>query len=222
MGVVVEFGHHATLSDGQRSGRSSLRDTPVSRSINITNSAGTPRFERVSQYQTCDWVVPMRSAKGFCPPATSHARRKASFDMSAGYPDLGENQPKNLCSSTYRKVGIITGMRAVDKKAFGRRLTARLDKFGRNPTEFGRETGIGQSAMQRLCAGQTGTTKHIKDIADELYTTPSWLYYAEGPEDVFPQNLRDRAMQTVLNADGPALVRIIEAAAAVARNAGKA
>src|SRR5258705_13988612 len=98
MGMVLNFPrHHARASSrGYKSGRSSDRETPVSRSIDNTNSAGTPRLDFMSQYQTCDWVVPMRSAKGFCPPAKSHARLSASVDMAAHYPNLGQLQPKNL------------------------------------------------------------------------------------------------------------------------------
>jgi len=105
MGVIIRFPRHTLASMGHKSGRNSVREIPVSRSMGSTNSAGTPRFDRVSQYQTCDCVVPMRSAKGFCPPAKSHARLSASVDMGAYYPNLCELQPKNLCATTNRNFG---------------------------------------------------------------------------------------------------------------------
>ena len=61
MGIVLRF--HAGTSSGHKSGRKAVRETPVSRSIGKTNSAGTPRLDLFSQYQTCDCVVPIRSAK---------------------------------------------------------------------------------------------------------------------------------------------------------------
>src|ERR1700676_1155685 len=106
---------------GHKSGRNSLLETPVSLSIGNTNSAGTPRLDRVSQYQTCDWVVPMRSAKGFCPPAKSQARLSASVDIPKDYPFLGELQPKNLCKTANLDFGRLEPMKEADPIAFGNR-----------------------------------------------------------------------------------------------------
>lgn len=221
MGDVVRFPRHARASAGSigyKSGRNSKRGTPVAVSIGNTNSAGTPRLERISQYQTCDCVVPILSAKGFWPPASSQARRSASVDMRTQYPDLGENQPKNLWNTTYRKFGIVPRMKLVDKKGFGRRLTERLKEFGTNPNEFGQEIGIGQSVMQRLCAGETANTKYIKYIAEKLYTTDRWLLHEEEPKDVFPQDLREQVMRHVMDASGPELVRMLKIVVAQAEN----
>src|ERR1700676_4002735 len=108
---------------GHKSGRNSLLETPVSLSIGSTNSAGTPRLDRVSQYQTCDCVVPMRSAKGFWPPAKSHARLSASsLDMAASYPNLGKLQPKNLSGTANLNFGRLEPMKEVDPIKFGKRV----------------------------------------------------------------------------------------------------
>src|SRR5882672_1425249 len=101
---------HVRATSGHKSGRNSPREMPVSRSIDNTNSAGTPRFDFSSQYQTCDCVVPIRSAKRFWPPASSHARLSA-FDMNSTYPNLGQMQLKNLCRTTDRNLGILGGMK---------------------------------------------------------------------------------------------------------------
>lgn len=92
-------------------------------------------------------------------------------------------------------------MTMVDPKAFGARLTARIAKFRSNPTEFARRLGIGQSQIQRLCAGQAEKTKYIKKIAEALYTSSDWLYYGEGPEDCFPQNFRNEVLAELVQAD---------------------
>lgn len=140
-GIILPFRRHArarSSSSAHRSGRNSDRDTPVSRSIGRTNSAGTPFFERSSQYQTCDCVVPMRSASCFCPPASLHARRSASFDMQAEYPKLGKAQQKNLWRTSYLTFGSGTDMTNVDPKALGARLCARRELRGHTQDSLAR------------------------------------------------------------------------------------
>ena len=131
MAKIIQFQEHVLASSDQRSGRSSARGMPVSRSIDKTNSAGTPRLDFVSQYQTWDCVVPMRSAKGFCPPASAQARFNASVDMAGPYPKLGKNQPINLSGTANLNFGISSTMgREVDKKAFGSRAKRRRVAIG--------------------------------------------------------------------------------------------
>lgn len=182
MGDVLDFPGHARASAGHRSGRSSDRGTPVACSICKTNSAGTPRLERVSQYQTCDCVVPMRSAKGFCPPATSQARFNASTDMGAAYPDLGRNQPKSLCGTAYLNLGKISPMRKVDRKAFGRRARARREKLGLSQEDVGDACGMSQQGVLNIEKGLVERPRRMSEFADALGTTERWLLWREGPE----------------------------------------
>lgn len=187
MGEVIRFPRarrHARASRGQRSGRSSERGTPVSRSIGSTNSAGTPFLERVSQYQTCDCVVPIRSAKGFCPPATSHARLSASVDMPGRYPNLGELQPKSLSGTGYLHFGSLPPMRRVDKKAFAGRVRARIEALQTSTSAVAKAMGIKQQTLDNVVQGKVGRPGFIVELARALSTTTDWLLFEEGPEEV--------------------------------------
>jgi hypothetical protein len=59
---------------------------PVAPSMAMTNSAETPFFARSSQYQTLDWLVPMRVARAFWPPAADTARCNAWLAMNQEIP----------------------------------------------------------------------------------------------------------------------------------------
>lgn len=182
MGIVVQF-HARAPSRGYKSGRNSYRGTPVSRSIESTNSPGTPRFDFSSQYQTCDCVVPMRSAKGFCPPATSQARRSGSFDMGALYPSLGELQPKYLWGKSYLNIGISVLMRAVDPVKLAARIRHRIDALGTDQAKVARALGIPQQTMNNVCKGKVKKPSFINELADCLNTTRQWLLFGEGSEE---------------------------------------
>lgn len=177
---------HARASEaslGQISGLSSLRETPVSLSIDNTNSAGTPRLERVSQYQTCDCVVPIRSARGFCPPAAVHARRSASVDvMDPHYPDLGQKQPKTLWGTTYRNFGNFGGMREpIDPKKFGERVKELRTELGMSQAGLGKASGFSQSNIGWIEAGSgKDPKKQALALADALGSSPEWLLHGTG------------------------------------------
>lgn len=187
MGIVLRFPRHARISAGHKSGRNSERETPVSCSICSTNSAGTPRFDRVSQYQTCDCVVPMRSAKGFCPPAKTQALLSASVDMGAHYPFLGDLQPKNLSETTYRNFGIQIGMKKANPVDFGRRARERRDALGLSQTQVGEASGYSQSNIGWI---ENGKSKHpdrqALSLAAALRTTPDYLLWGTGQKEVGP------------------------------------
>lgn len=198
MGIVVRFPRrHARASSsstGQRSGRSSSLGTPVSFSIGKTNSAGTPFLDRVSQYQTCDCVVPMRSAKGFCPPAKSQARFSASVDMDAQYPYLGTRQPKNLCATTNLRLGNFGGMSdTLDPIAIGVRIKKRRTALKLSQKEVGaalRERGLRGYSQQNILSLEKGFIKDPRqqaaDLAGVLTTTADWLLYERGLEVTGP------------------------------------
>ncbi len=173
----------ASAGTGYRSGRNSCRETPVSRSIGRTNSPGTPRLERDSQYQTCDCVVPMRSASGFCPPTASQARLSASVaDMSLSNPNLGESQPKTLCGTANSNFGSIRGMRTADSKGFGRRVRARREQFGWTQEQLAEKTGFSQSNIGWIESGKPkkGPEVYVVKLSLALEATQEWLLYGEG------------------------------------------
>lgn len=186
---VIQLAHvrASETSTGQMSGRNSDLDTPVSRSIGRTNSAGTPRLDRVSQYQTCDCVVPIRSAKGFCPPAASHARFSASVvDMSARYPDLGRNQPKNLWTTTNRKIGSFPPMdqQEIDPKEFGRRVRERRKELRMSQEDLASRSGQSQSNVGWIEQGKAKKPKQqALDLVEPLRTSVDWLLYGTGQRE---------------------------------------
>lgn len=182
MGKVIQL-HEARASVGHRSGRSSSRGTPVSRSIDSTNSAGTPRLDFSSQYQTIDCVVPMRSANGFWPPATPQARLSASVDMPPQYQDFSITQPKSLCGTDYRILGRFPVMRKVDKIAFGSRVARRRVALKLNQTEVAKAVGMKQQGVDAIENGRVARPRLLKELAVALRTTQEWLLWHEGDED---------------------------------------
>lgn len=190
MGIVLRFPRHAHASAGHRSGLSSERGTPVACSMGSTNSAGTPRLDLVSQYETICCLVPMRSAKGFCPPATSQARRKASLDMREPYSNFGINQPKNLSDTPNLNFGMGSTMREVDSAAFGRRVRSRRTELGMSQTELGKEAGHSQQNIDHIEKGKAKKPARVAtEIAEALQTTREWLLWEEGPREFGPQYL---------------------------------
>lgn len=188
-GVAVPSDHAA--SPENRSGLSSARGTPVARSIDSTNSAGTPRLERVSQYQTCDCVVPMRFASGACPPASSQARRRALVDMSPTYQELGKNQPNSLCATDYLSFGSFLPMgkkkkptRTPDPVAVGRRVRKRREALGLSQPQLAAITPYVQQGIGGIEKGTTKRLRYGSELAEALHTTERWLLWEEGPEVV--------------------------------------
>lgn len=183
MGDLIRLDHACTAA-GQRSGRSSDRETPVASSIRGANSAGTPRFERSSQYQTCDCVVPMRSAKGFWPPARLHARLRASFDMTLDNPDLGRNQPRNLSETLDLSLGSVSAMAKVVNAELGRRVAQRRNALAMSQTALAKASGISQQNIGSIERGYVRRPGRIFELAIALDTTVEWLLCETGPEEV--------------------------------------
>jgi transcriptional regulator with XRE-family HTH domain len=194
MGDVITI-HSAASAGGYKSGRNSSRGTPVSRSISKTNSAGTPRFDFLSQYQTCDWVVPMRAAKGFCPPASSQARDSASVDIGPPYSHLGTGQPKNLSVQGYRDLGNVTFMPKPDSIAFGQRVRERREELDLSQKQLGMACGYSQ---QNIRTFESGTVKRPERcapaLAKALRTTMDWLLWKKGPKLAGPQFMSDKQL----------------------------
>lgn len=188
MGTVIRFPRrrHA-CSQGQRSERNSERGTPVASSIGNTNSAGTPFLDRRSQYQTCDWDFPIRSANAFCPPASSQARSSASVDMESEYPKLGKVQPKTLYPPTNKIFGnfIPMGGNGEAAKALGKRVRARRLKLVLSQGELAEAVGMKQQGIDNIEHGSSSRPRLLREIAKALQTSEDWLIDEIGPEDVF-------------------------------------
>lgn len=218
MGMVICFPQTHTraslISAGHKSGRSSDRDTPVSRSIGKTNSAGTPRLERSSQYQTCDCVVPMRSAKGFCPPAKSQARLSASVDMGiSDYPFLGELQPKNLCKTANLDFGTLEPMKEADPIAFGNRVKERREALGISQARLGDLCGYSQTNIGWVEQGK-GKRPHIQAeaLGQALRTPTEYLLWGTGPKEIGPPIMTDEEIRDGYNRLSPEDRAVITAA----------
>ena len=205
-GNVICLEHHVLTSQrGHKSGRKSDFETPVASSILGANSAGTPRLERVSQYQTCDCVVPIRSASRFWLPADAQARLSASVDdIAAQYPNLGERQPKNIWRRSNRKIGRISGMKPeIDAKAFGRRVRERRKEFCWSQEQLGTETEYSQTNIGWIEQGKAkDPRKQAMALAEALQTTQEWLLFGPGEKNIGPRLLSDAEIKD-LYADLP-------------------
>jgi transcriptional regulator with XRE-family HTH domain len=185
MGTVIQFaGHHARASSGKRSGRKAERKTPVSLSIGNTNSAGTPRLDLVSQYQTCPCVVPIRFASRFCPPARSQASLRASLRIiEASYQFLGDNQPKTMSGTGYRDFGRISGMSDTSAQGIGNRIRKRREKAGISQAKLAKSLGTKQQTVAGWENGVSDRPRLLFEAAKQLGTTHQWLLTGEGPEE---------------------------------------
>lgn len=187
MGIIIRLHDHARATSGQRSGRNSPRETPVALSMGNTNSAGTPRLERESQYQTWDCVVPIRSAKGFCPPAKSQARLSASVDMGAQYPFLGQLQPKNLSKTTNLKFGRLGTMKEVDPIEFGNRVRERREARGLSQKRLGKLSGYSQTNIGWIEGGTMKRPQRAAAALSEALRSPvDYLLWGVGPKEIGP------------------------------------
>jgi len=190
MGIVVRFPGrhgHAPSETGYKSGRSSCRETPVSRSIGKTNSAFTPRLERVSQYQTCCCVVPIRSAKGFCPPAISQARLSASVDdMESPYQVLGSFQLKTLSGTENKNFSRLFRMVDLSAKGVGARIKRRRNALGVSQLKLAKTLHIPQQTIGGWETGKARRPRLLLELSKVLCTTQEWLLREEGPEEIAP------------------------------------
>lgn len=212
MGTVVRFVGHARASAGHRSGLSSDRGTPVTRSIGNTNSAGTPFLECDSQYEICCCVVPIRSASRFWLPAVSHARFNAS-DMRTQYPVLGGKQPKSLFGTGNLNLSKIPAMRGIDKLAFGSRIKRRRAAIGLNQAALADALGIPQQTVDNWEHGKVAHPRCINELAEVLNTTRAWLLWEEGPEQVSVANPFDQInslLQRVKPQQAGAVIRFLK------------
>jgi len=107
--------------------------------------------------------------------------------MTQQYPNFGEAQPKNLCRTTNRNFGSQRAMRAVDSKAFGRRVATRREELGLSQQQLGEKAGYSQSNIGWLENGNAKRPQRAAgDLATPLQTTRDWLLWGEGQKQVGP------------------------------------
>lgn len=104
--------------------------------------------------------------------------------MWAEYRKISETQPKTLCPTTYRCFGSLSGMRPVDKEAFGRRLKARREALGISQQALAEPCGMKQQSIGSIEKGKVKRPGRLREIAAMLHTTEQWLLWKEGPEVV--------------------------------------
>jgi transcriptional regulator with XRE-family HTH domain len=195
MGKLIRFPRrvHARASKicGHKSGRSSDRDTPVASSIGKTNSAGTPFFDRESQYQTCDCDVPMRSARGFWPPAIEQALLSASVDMHSSYRHFGGNQPINLSQTgnqNFGRTGTMQKGQRATSRTLAQRVLDRREAVGLSQSQLAKACGMSQQGIDSIEQGSVARPRKLLEIANALQTSQEWLLFGEGKETIRPVN----------------------------------
>jgi transcriptional regulator with XRE-family HTH domain len=207
MGKIIRFPQwrrHARTSSGHKSGRNSVRETPVSFSIDNTNSAGTPRLDFVSQYQTWDCVVPMRTAKDFCPPAAVQARLSASLDMGQIYPKLGYRQPKNMSRTPNLDFGRLGTMKEVDPIEYGERVRERRIARKLSQARLGKLSGYSQTNIGWIEQGRMKRPRGSAEALSEALCSPKeYLLWGTGPKEMGPIILSEAEIQENYSALSP-------------------
>lgn len=140
--VVVPFPTDRSSSGGYRSGRSLQRETPVSRSIMSTRSAGTRPELIQCPIAPCD-LRPSNRANAVCPPTASHALNTASL----------------LMSRIYRKTVDYVNNKTVDKPIKNGRMTTKRPIYSASPFWKRLEEAIGS---QFDGFSQNTLAKHLK------------------------------------------------------------
>lgn len=130
----------------------------------------------------------MRSAKGFCPPASPQARLSASFDIGAQYPNLGQLQPKNLCGTLNRDFGRFGPMKEADPIKFGIRVRERREALGLSQARLGKLSGYSQTNIGWIEAGNMKRPRVAAEALSEGLQCPvEYLLWATGPKQIGPR-----------------------------------
>lgn len=81
-------------------------------------------------------------------------------------------------------------MRAVDSRAFGRRISARREELGLSQQQLGARSGYSQSNIGWLESGKAKRPQRAAaDLAGPLQTTREWLLWGEGDKQSGPSFL---------------------------------
>lgn len=183
-GVVVPFRPKGS-SGGYKSGRSSDRETPETRSIWSTRSAGTMP-PRISQLATtpCD-LRPSARASAVCPPTASHASINALLVMpnvttQGGYyvNTVCDDRPAQNSSRMSRRP-------RAPASAFWSRLEEAIGKqySDFNTNSLAKDLGLRQSAVYRWYDGTALPELHrVADFARKGGVCVEWLINGTKPK----------------------------------------
>lgn len=176
MGIVVQFGPRharASFSNGYRSGLSSCRDTPDTRSTASTRSGGTS-----SHCATACAVTPIRRANLACPPTFSTARLRASV-LSAMAKNSSMALPKSQATlHCWDKAALYNVEMTLGKriKAARNRLRPKLTQ-----AEIGKEFDISDKAVSSWERDKTvPDLGKIAKLARTLKVSCNWLLEGAG------------------------------------------
>lgn len=72
----------------------------------------------------------------------------------------------------------------IDKEAFGKRVAQRRKKLGWSQGVLGKKVDVPQQTIGNVESGKVERPGFMIELAAALRTTPNWLWYAKGPEEV--------------------------------------
>lgn len=181
MGIVVEFRHASALSCGYRSGRKSLRETPVILSTAKTRSGGTS-----SHCEMACGFMPSSLASGPIPPAADIARSRASFLLLMGQDEsiaLSENQALLHCAPKAMLYSV--DMQLKDRLIFALERR-RIDRgeFADLLAAAGHKVSI--QAISQWLTGQTGPTRNKIPTLESILKLPQGWLLKDNPEPLPP------------------------------------
>lgn len=183
--VVVPFRPaRGSSSGGYKSGRSSDREMPETRSIWSTRSAGTTP-PRISQLATtpCD-LTPISRASAVCPPTASHASINALLVMP-NVTTQGGYYVNTVCDDRPAQNSPMSRRPRATASAFWSRLEEAIGKQypDFNTNSLAKDLGIRQSAVYRWYEGPGLPELHrIADFARKGGVCVEWLINGTKPK----------------------------------------
>src|SRR5262245_7078989 len=187
MSQIVQFpGHAGALSLGYKSGRSSYRDTPVTRSTSKTRKGGTS-----SHWEIAEGEIPRSAASLADVPALSIAAFKARFAMLIG-PHLSTTQANGQALLNCRDKARLYS-RAM---SLGKRIRLLRKRRGMTLKQLGNAVGVTDSAVSNWEREvDRPDIDHIPSIVNALKTTADFLLLGNGdPDGPDPLEMRIRQL----------------------------
>lgn len=183
--VVVPFRRPAgSSSGGYKSGRSSDRETPETRSIWSTRSAGTT--PRISQLATaaCD-LTPISRARAVCPPTASQANINALLLMPHVTTQGGDYVNTGCDNRSAQNSSRMSRRPRAPASAFWSRLEEAIGKqySDFNTNSLAKDLGLRQSAVYRWYDGTALPELHrVADFARKGGVCVEWLINGTKPK----------------------------------------
>lgn len=72
----------------------------------------------------------------------------------------------------------------INKKAFGARVAMRRRAIGWTAEQLANQIGMRQQGISSIEQGVTARPRLIRELASALRTTPEWLWWERGPEEI--------------------------------------